>query len=166
LAVSRDGKQLTAATRVLDQNSIANLAIKSKKGLLWTTPVDPAPAASRESNGVLAFSGDGAVTFLMWLNYTDAQAQTLWATTRTAAPTLTTVTPAAGKIKGGNKVVVKGTALTGATVVIGGKKAKVLAGTSAALTILVPAHKVGKVSITVTTVGGSATKANAYTYKK
>ena len=166
LAVSRDGKQLTAATRVADQNSIFNLAVKSKKGSLWTTPVDPAPAASKETGSIVTFSGDGAVTFMMWLNYTDPNGQALWATTRTAAPTLTTVTPTSGKIKGGNKIVVKGTALTGATVVIGGRRAKVLSGTSAALTILVPAHKVGKVSITVATVGGSITKANAYTYKK
>lgn len=90
----------------------------------------------------------------------------MWARTWTAPPTLASVLPAVGTTKGGNKTTIKGTALLGATVFIGGKKARVVSGTSAALTVLVPAHKIGKVSITVTTVGGSASKAKAYTYKK
>ena len=81
-------------------------------------------------------------------------------------PTLTVVTPSAGKLVGGTVVTLTGTGFrTGATVTFGagnhGTTVHVSGTTS--LTVKTPAHAAGTVTVTVSTIGGtSGTKAYAY----
>jgi hypothetical protein len=166
VSVTPDGKRVAIAWYGQGGDATVHVHVQFKTGPYWTAAFDPQTAGQIADYAAIELSGDGAVSFVEAANRASDTVRQVWVRTWTAPPTIGSVVPAAGKIKGGNKIVIRGSALLGTTVVIGGKKAKVVAGTSVALTVLVPAHKVGKVSITVSTVGGSVTKANAYTYKK
>ncbi len=85
--------------------------------------------------------------------------------TYVALPTITTVTPISGPVTGGTTITITGTNLTGATSVkVGGVAATLLSNTSTLISARTPAGTAGLKSITVTTAGGTATKANAFTY--
>ncbi|MFM7259579.1 MAG: SUMF1/EgtB/PvdO family nonheme iron enzyme, partial [bacterium] len=86
--------------------------------------------------------------------------------TYVAAPTITNVNPAAGPVIGGTLITVTGTNLTGTTsVTVGGVAATSVTVTSATtLTAVTPAGTTGAKNVVVTTVGGSATAAGAFTY--
>lgn len=85
-----------------------------------------------------------------------------------ATPTLTvdSITPEQGSTAGGNAATIHGTGFgDGATVVIGGNSAIIVALDANHITITVPAHVAGTVSLTVTNPdGGNATLSNCYTY--
>jgi hypothetical protein len=82
-----------------------------------------------------------------------------------ALPTISTVAPINGPIAGGTNITITGTNLTGATSVkVGGVAATLLSNTSTLISARTPAGTAGLKSITVTTAGGTATKANAFTY--
>ena len=83
------------------------------------------------------------------------------------APTLSGVTPAAGRLSGDTQLTLTGTGFrAGMSVLVGGMPATEVtvnqAGTQ--LTALTPAHAAGIVDVVVTTVGGSAGLANRYEY--
>ncbi len=82
------------------------------------------------------------------------------------APTLTSISPSAGPAAGGATVTITGTNLTGATsVTVGGTAAVgVVVNSATSLTVTTPAHAAGSVDVVVTTVGGTATLVDAYTY--
>ena len=81
------------------------------------------------------------------------------------APTISTVTPASGPAAGTNLVKVKGTNLENASKVTFGNASvtSFTSDTATAITLAVPAGT-GTVTVKVTTVGGTGTKANAYKY--
>jgi hypothetical protein len=79
-------------------------------------------------------------------------------------PTIVGIAPASGSQEGGQVVTITGTALTGATVTIGGNVAFVHDTTTHSATFIAPAHDRGVVDVTVSTVGGSATMPGAFTY--
>jgi hypothetical protein len=88
--------------------------------------------------------------------------------TYVGAPTVTKVNPSTGNIAGGNTVTVTGTNFTTVTSVKFGTKSgtSVHVTGSTKLTVKDPAATaVGAVSVSVTAVGGSVTKATAFTYK-
>ena len=82
------------------------------------------------------------------------------------APTVTVVSPSAGKTAGGTRITLTGTNfVAGATVSFGGS-----AGTSVTVTssttikVTAPAHAAGTVTVKVTTVGGTSGAGSTYTY--
>ena len=82
------------------------------------------------------------------------------------APLITSVTPAAGPIAGGNEVTIFGTDLDGATsVTFGGTEVTSIdSNTATRITVTVASHALGLVDVVVTTAGGSDTEANAYDF--
>lgn len=82
------------------------------------------------------------------------------------APSITGVSPASGSVGGGTVVVISGTDLTGATgVSFGGVPATFSDDSSTQITATTPAGSVGAVDVVVTTPGGAATSAGAFTYE-
>jgi len=85
--------------------------------------------------------------------------------TYVAAPTITSVTPASGIDTGGTAVVIAGSGFLGAQLVafggVLGTGLTVVSDTQ--INVVTPANTVGAKTVTVTTVGGSGSRANAYT---
>lgn len=96
--------------------------------------------------------------------YTDATAFTFV----TPKPNLISVTPATGTTAGGTVVSISGHFLTTpSSVTFGGAAAtNVTVVSPTRITVTTPAHTAGAVTVVVTTPGGSATKATAFTYVK
>jgi hypothetical protein len=83
------------------------------------------------------------------------------------SPVITGVLPNEGPIAGGQTVTITGTRFgtSGAiTVTFGGTAAAVNSRTLTSLVVTTPAHAASIVDVVVTTLGGSDTEANAYTY--
>ena len=84
------------------------------------------------------------------------------------APTISTVTPAAGYVTGGTEVTITGTNLTNVTSVtfsyIAGTIVTRVSDTQ--LTVASPAHAAGAVDARVTSRGGTATSAGSFTYQE
>ena len=81
-------------------------------------------------------------------------------------PTIKKVSPTSGTTLGGTAFIITGTNLTGATsVTVGGVAAtSVVVVSATSITAQTPAGKAGAKSVAVTTAGGTATKAKAFTY--
>ena len=80
-------------------------------------------------------------------------------------PRSTSLNPTTGPTAGGATVTIDGTNLSGASsVTFGGAAATITANTSSQITVTTPAGAAGAVDVVVTTVGGSATLPNSYTY--
>ena len=81
-------------------------------------------------------------------------------------PTITTVSPTSGPLAAGTSFTITGTNLTGATSVkVNGVAAtSVVVVSATSITAKTPAGTAGAKSLTVTTAGGTATKASAFTY--
>ena len=89
------------------------------------------------------------------------------AVTYVGAPTITAVNPARGHFSGGTKVTISGTnfVVGGTTVSVGGQPAsEVVVSAATTLTTVVPARPIGPSDVVVSTVGGTATAAGAFTY--
>jgi hypothetical protein len=84
--------------------------------------------------------------------------------TYVALPTITTVAPISGPVAGGTTITITGTNLIGATVKVGGTAATSVVATATSITAKTPAGTAGAQSVAVTTIGGTATKASAFTY--
>ena len=82
------------------------------------------------------------------------------------APTIASVSPTSGPLTAGTAITITGSNFTGATsVTVGGIGAtSVIVASATSITAITPAGKAGAQSISVTTIGGIATKANAFTY--
>jgi hypothetical protein len=84
-----------------------------------------------------------------------------------ATLTVTSVSPAAGRIGGGSPITINGSGFqNGATVIVGGSAAtSVVVVNAVKITAVTPAHAAGLVSVTVTNPDtGSSTLASAFTY--
>jgi formylglycine-generating enzyme required for sulfatase activity len=83
-----------------------------------------------------------------------------------AAPTITLVSPPNRPTSGGMPITITGTNFTGASVMVGGVAATsvVVNGAGTSLTAVTPAGAVGLATVTVTTAGGTATRAGAFRY--
>ena len=80
-----------------------------------------------------------------------------------ALPTVTAISPASGSHRGGAKVTITGTDLSGATKVTFGSAAAahLQQVSSTKLTVTSPPHAAGAVDVRVTTAGGTSTKHHA-----
>ena len=87
-------------------------------------------------------------------------------TTSSALPTITTVSPTFGPTSGGTRITITGTNLSGATSVkVNGVAATdVVVASATSITASTPSGMAGAKSVAVTTSGGTATKAGAFTY--
>ena len=83
-----------------------------------------------------------------------------------AAPTIASISPPSGTTAGGTVITITGTNLTGASSVkvngVAATSVKVMSATS--ITAKTPTGTAGAKSVTVTTVGGTATKTSGFTY--
>lgn len=79
-----------------------------------------------------------------------------------AQPTITGISPASGPVAGGTSVLIQGQNLANATVLLNGKPLTSTARTSSSLTVVMPPHAAGKVTIEISTIGGSSTAAFTY----
>jgi hypothetical protein len=86
--------------------------------------------------------------------------------TYVAAPTITSISPTSGPTSGNTAITITGTNLTGATSVkVNGVAAtSVVVVSATSITARTPTGTLGVKSVTVTTVGGTATKASGFTY--
>lgn len=86
---------------------------------------------------------------------------------QTPAPTLTAVAPAVGSILGGQTVTLTGTNFVApATVMFGDKEAaNVVVVSKTSITVTIPPGLPGAVDVTVTTMSGTATLLDAFTYE-
>ena len=80
------------------------------------------------------------------------------------APVIASVSPNYGAVAGGTSVTITGTNLNGATVKVNGVAATSVVATATSITAKTPAGTAGAKSVAVTTAGGTATKASAFTY--
>ncbi|RDH39963.1 MAG: hypothetical protein CFE62_006225, partial [Candidatus Aquirickettsiella gammari] len=82
-----------------------------------------------------------------------------------ALPIITTLTPNAGPLAGGNNVTIRGSGFTGATNVTFGNTpaTSFVVNSSSQISATVPARTAGTVNVVVTTVGGNSAP-NLYTY--
>ena len=83
-----------------------------------------------------------------------------------SAPTITGISPTSGTTAGGNSVIITGTNLTGASAVTFGavNASSYTVNNATQITAVSPAGSAGTVDLAVTTVDGTATASNAYTY--
>ena len=121
----------------------------------------------------LALSGVPALFngYVFRLAVTGTDGQTVYSNSATlqvsAAPVVTSVTPAAGPTSGGTAITITGQYFTGATAVtIGGNPVTSFSVVSAtSITAVVPAGNVGPADVVVINPDGTGTKTGAFTYQ-
>jgi hypothetical protein len=151
--VTITGTNLTGVTSVKFGAALATGVVVAGDGLSLTAL---APAGSVGVKDVAVTTAGGAATLAGGYTYV-------------GAPTISVVSPAAGPLSAGTPITIAGTNFTlvgGApTVTVGGVSCTDVSVVSATtITVKAPAGAVGPKSVGVTTVGGTATRANAYTY--
>ena len=98
-------------------------------------------------------------------NNSSATSSAITVTVTVPAPTLTGVSPALGTTSGGTAITLTGTNFSNATdVTIAGTTASFTIVSATTITATTTAHAAGAVDVAVTTPGGIATAAGAYTY--
>ena len=146
------GKRLTGVKRVLF-GDVQATDVRSKGGRKLTVKAPPHAAGEVR---VRVVTKHGASKRTRATRFTYAA----------SAPSLTRVSPAAGPTSGGTRVTLTGAHLTGATSVrfgtVGATSIVVQSPTTIVATS--PAHAVGKVNVSVTTAGGSASVEEAFAY--
>ena len=146
------GTNLSGASQVMFGATTAVITANTATQITVTTP----PGA--------AGSVDVTVTTPVGISALNAPADQY---TFEGAPTVTSVTPNAGRIAGGTTVVIAGTNFTGATqVTLGGTPATITANTATSITVTTPVHVAGQVDVTVTTPAGTSVTgaADKFTY--
>ena len=147
--VTVNGTNLENASKVtFGTNGVTSFTSDTATAITLTVP-----AASAAGSVSVKVTTPGGLT-------TKANAYTYVAT-----PTVSSVTPASGPAAGTNMVKVKGTNLENASKVTFGTTSvtSFTSDTTTAITLAAPAGT-GTVTVKVTTVGGTGTKANAYKY--
>ena len=158
-SVSPTSGPLTAGTSITIAGTNLTGATVTVGGVAATSVVATATSITAKTPAGTAGAKDVVVTTAGGVATKTA------AFTYVALPTITTVTPISGPVTGGTTITITGTNLTGATSVkVGGVAATLLSNTSTLISARTPAGTAGLKSITVTTAGGTATKANAFTY--
>jgi IPT/TIG domain len=144
--VSISGTGLTTATNVAFGANNATPTVVSDSQVNVTVP-----AGAAGSVGVSLTTAGGTNNGLSY--------------TYVAVPTVTTVTPDSGPTSGGTAVTVAGTALsTTGSVTVGGTAAPFSVIDDSTLSVVTPPGAAGAVDVVVTTDGGAATAAGAFTY--
>jgi len=142
------GTNLSLTSLVTFGGTAATIQSSSDSSLTVKTPAKTAGLVS-----VVVTTSGGSVTKTSAFTYV-------------ALPTLTSISPALGRLTGGQTATLTGTNLsTASTVTFGGTTATIVAVTATTVTVTTPAKAAGAVSVSVTTAGGTATKATAFTYR-
>jgi hypothetical protein len=84
--------------------------------------------------------------------------------TYVAEPIITAISPKAGPIVGGTTIDIAGTNLSNATATVAGVSCNVLSDTETLIRCLTPTHVTGDETVVVTTIGGSVSDAQSFTY--
>jgi IPT/TIG domain len=146
-SVTIDGTNLSGASLVTFGGTAATITANTATQVTVT-----APGGSAGPVNVVVTTVGGSATLTDGYTYV-------------AAPTMTSLSPTSGPTAGGTSVTIDGTNLGGASsVTFGGAAATITANTATQVTVTAPAGSAGPVSVVVTTVGGSATLTNGYTY--
>ena len=150
-AITITGTNLTGAISV----TVGGTQATSVVVVNATTITALTPAATEGVKPIVVSTLGGATTQTVLFNYINVP-----------APTITSVSPISGSISGGTAITITGINLTGATsVTVGGAAAtSVVVVSATSITAVTPAGAAGAQSVAVTTEGGTATKANAFTY--
>ena len=150
-AITITGTNLTGAISV----TVGGTQATSVVVVNATTITALTPAATEGVKPIVVSTLGGATTQTVLFNYINVP-----------APTITSVSPISGSMSGGTAITITGTNLTGATsVTVGGAAAtSVVVVSATSITAVTPAGAAGAQSVAVTTEGGTATKANAFTY--
>jgi hypothetical protein len=152
------GKKLSSVTQVLIGGVPATaVTVVSSKEITATLPPSVVPGS--ESVSVIGSNGQSAVSAADTFEYEDFS----------SPPRVSKINHDSGPVSGGNKVVVKGKNLTGATQVDFGTTAApgfVVNSTGTKITVDAPAGSSGTVDITVTRASGTSavTTSDEYTY--
>ena len=146
-SVTIDGTNLSGASSVTFGGTAATITANTSSQITVTTPAGAAGAVD-----VAVTTVGGSATLPNSYTYV-------------ALPTVSSLNPTTGPTAGGTTVTIDGTNLSGASsVTFGGTAATITANTSSQITVTTPAGAAGAVDVAVTTVGGSATLPNSYTY--
>ena len=143
------GTNLTGATSV----KVNGVAATSVLVVSATSITAKTPAGTAGAKSLTVTTAGGTATKASAFTYV-------------AAPTITSIAPTSGTTLGGTAFTITGTNLTGATSVkVNGVAAtSVVVVSATSITARTPAGTAGAKSLTVTTAGGTATKASAFTY--
>jgi PKD repeat protein len=150
--VTITGTGFTGANQVtLGGSPVSNLTVVSDTSINATSPAHAAGSVD-----VVVVTPDGTAQKVNAYTYVDPA----------IVPVITGISPATGTTNGGTLVTITGTGFTGATAItFGGTSAtSYTVNSDTQITATSPAHAVGAVTVVVTTLGGSASIANAYTY--
>ena len=147
-AITITGTNFIGATGVtVDGREATNVVVVNATTITATTPTGTAGAKP-----IIVTTPSGSTTQSVSFTYI-------------AVPTITSVSPASGPLAAGTTITITGTNLTGATnVKVGGIAATVLTNSATTITASTPTGTAGAQSVDVTTIGGTATKASAFTY--
>ena len=149
VSVTITGSDFTGTTGVtIGGVAATGVTVVSNTSITATTPAHAAGAVDVVvTNASGSGTGSGLYTYV-------------------AAPTVTSIAPAAGRVAGGTTVTITGTAFTGATAVtIGGVAATgVTVVNATSISAVTGAHAAGAVNVVVTTPAGSGTGAGLFTY--
>lgn len=111
--------------------------------------------------------GPNTINIVVDNGVTEPRTYTIVVTRLPPVPEITGITPGSGPITGGNSVTISGEELSNASsVTFGGETATITANTPTLIQVEAPAHAAGVVDVVVTSPGGSATAAGAYTYQE
>lgn len=145
--VTISGSGLSGATQVsFGGKDATDVNVIGDSTLNVTTPQHDAGSVDVSvTNAVGATESQGAYTFV-------------------AAPVIDSISPASGPTDGGTSITITGRNLSGAQVSVAGATAEVTTDGAAAMMVLAPPAGPGAADLTVTTIGGSRTAANGYTY--
>ncbi len=147
VSITVSGSYLDSVTGVTFGGTAASLGSQTFNSLVVTTPAHSA----------------GAVNLVL----TNGSGSTTWSSAYTfyEPPTLSSIGTLTGSTAGGATVTLSGTNLSGATAVtFGGTSSSITSATSTSVDVITPAHAEGAVSVVITTPGGSASLASAFTY--
>ena len=149
-AITITGTNLTGATSV----KVNGVAATSVVVVSATSITAKTPAGTAGAKSLTVTTAGGTATKASAFTYV------------VPAPTITSIAPTSGTTLGGTAFTIKGTNLTGATIVkVNGVAAtSVVVVSATSITARTPAGTAGAKSVAVTTAGGTATKASAFTY--
>lgn len=144
-SITLTGTNLAGAS-VTVGGSPCDVTSSSASSLTCTTPSgSPGPATVVATNVAGSFTDTNGYTYV-------------------APPSVSSVNPPRGSTKGGTLIRIAGRALGGAHVTVGGKACAITSDSSSAIVCRTSAHPAGRVNVVVTTVGGTTTDHNGYTY--
>ncbi|MCF8537589.1 MAG: S8 family serine peptidase, partial [Candidatus Nanopelagicales bacterium] len=141
------GNNLASPTSVTLDGVTATVVSSTSTSVTATTPSHSAGAVD-----VAVTTASGSATSIGSFTYHDA-------------PSISSLSVTSGPFTGGDTVVINGARMTSTTgVTFGGTAADITSVASGAVTVTTPAHAAGAVDVVVTTLGGSVTSVNAFTY--